>query len=154
MKKLYYFGFITGWIILLIVSFFIFSMIAFIEKLRIIDITFCVLVIVMGIKYFIEYTLFPYNYYIKEDIVFIYRKKRLCYQISRDKIKGDNGLFKPIKKLSFEIDKLIRELSVDYDNELCNANNDKNYRILWYIIYIIIILMILVSLIYYFINKL
>ncbi len=153
MKKLYHFGFVTGWLILLIVFFFIFSMVAFIEKLRIIDIIFCVIVIVMGFKYFIEYTLFSYKYYIKDDIVFIYQKKKLCYQITKSKISESKGLFKCEKKLSFEVNNIIQELSVDFDNELCEKE-DKNYRNLWYVVYIIIIIMILVSLIYYFINRL
>ena len=94
MKKIYKFGYITGWFVLLLILFFIFSMFISITKLRLIDIIFCVIVIILGLKYYIKYTLFYYSFYVKDEVLFIYQKHKICYQISLSNIKIEQGAFK------------------------------------------------------------
>ena len=151
MKKIYRFGYITGWFILLLVLFFIFSMFVSIEKLRLIDIIFCVIVIILGLKYFIKYTIFCYSFYIKDGILFMYQKHKICYQISLESLKIEEGIFKHEQKLSFEINNSLHEFTIDYDNELCNANR-KTYRKWWYASYLIATVLVLIAVIYIFVR--
>lgn len=153
MKKIYKFGYITGWFILLLVLFFIFSMFISITKLRLIDIIFCVIVIILGLKYYIKYTLFYYSFYVKDEVLFMYQKHKICYQISLASIKIEQGAFKHEQKLTFAINNSLHEFTIDYDNELCQSANTKNYRKWWYVVYMLATLLIVVATIYAIINK-
>ena len=138
MKKIYKFGYITGWFVLLLILFFIFSMFISITRLR---------------KYYIKYTLFYYSFYVKDEVLFIYQKHKLCYQISLASIKIEQGAFKHEQKLTFAINNCLHEYTIDYDNELCQSANTKNYRKWWYIVYMLATLLIVAATIYAIINK-
>ena len=153
MKKIYKFGYITGWFVLLLILFFIFSMFISITRLRLIDIIFCVIVIILGLKYYIKYTLFYYSFYVKDEVLFIYQKHKLCYQISLASIKIEQGAFKHEQKLTFAINNCLHEYTIDYDNELCQSANTKNYRKWWYIVYMLSTLLLVAATIYAIINK-
>lgn len=157
MKKVYKFGYYTGLFLLLVASFFIYSMILFITKLRLIDIIFCIIVIVVSIKYFINYTLFNYKFRSNENILFIYksifRKNKLLYQISLDKIDFENKTNSKFDEflngyrstLTFEIVNRIVTMNVDYD---MLENNKKSKRNKYYIIYIFTSILIIGMIIY------
>lgn len=157
MKKIYKFGYYTGLFLLLVASFFIYSMILYITKLRLIDIIFCIIVIVISIKYFINYTLFNFKFRINENILFIYksifRKNKLLYQISLDKIDFDNKINSKFDEflngyrsiLNFEISNKIVTMNVDYD---MLENNKKSKRNKYYIIYIFTSILIIGMIIY------
>lgn len=157
MKKVYKFGYYTGLFLLLVASFFIYSMIIFITKLRLIDIIFCIIVIVISIKYFINYTLFNFKFRINENILFIYKsifkKNKLLYQISLDKIDIDNKTNSKIDEflngyrsiLTFEIINKIVTMNVDYD---MLESNKKSKRNKYYIIYIFTSILIIGMIIY------
>ena len=157
MKKIYKFGYYTGLFLLLVASFFIYSMILYITKLRLIDIIFCIIVIVVSIKYFINYTLFNFKFRINENILFIYKsifkKNKLLYQISLDKIDFDNKINSKLDEflngyrsiLNFEILNKIVTMNVDYD---MLENNKKSKRNKYYIIYIFTSILIIGMIIY------
>lgn len=137
MKKIYKFGYYTGWFLFSVALFFIYSMIISADKLKLIDIIICVMVIIISIKYFIHYTIYNYQYKIIDNTLFIYCKHKINYQIRIENIKISKGDFKFENKLSFELNNNIKYINIDSDNEL--INNGNNYRKKWYILFIITI---------------
>lgn len=152
MKKIYKFGYVTGWFLLLLVLFFVFSMIVFSERIRFIDIVFCVLVIVFSLKYFINKTIFYYSFIIKNDRILIYKRKSLVYQTLIEKLVIKDGLFGCEKLIMINNLGESKIISIDYDafciKEFVNNKASINKRNIWYILYLACVILILFATFY------
>ena len=149
MKRLYKFGYITGWLLLIISIFFIFSIIIYINKITLFDIICTILVIVISIKYFIDNIIYSYKYILRGEELFIYKGKRIKYQIDINKIELIKGFFDVERRMLFESNNKRIEISMDYDNDLIslltNKEKNKSKRVKWYILSIIVIIFIIFS---------
>ena len=164
MKKLYKFGITSGWFLIIVSIFFIFSMVVYVNKLTFFDLFCTIIVIVISINYFYNNVIKAYNYIIRGDFIFIYQKKflkcekKLRYQVYVNDIYLDKGFFDVEKKLIFKMFNKNKILSIDYDNEIIhhmikNSIYKEGKRKKWYILLFLIITLIIIS-IFYIIYKL
>jgi len=151
MKKLYKFGYISGWFLLFTALFFIFTLIFYFNKVTFFGSLCSLIVIILSIRYFVNNVIYVYNYTLRGSVLFIYRKTKPLYQIDLKNIDIDNGFFDVEKKLIFSIKDKDLSISIDYDNEVLQKNFEKgkyNRRKKWYLVLFIMTFIIVTSIIY------
>ena len=158
MNRLFKFGYMIGWFLLIVSLFFLFSVIMYYRKLTLFDVICTFIVVFVSVKYFIENVIYSYKYILRGEELFIYKGTRIKYQIDMNNIEISKGFFDTEKRIIFNSNNKIYEISIDYDSELLidmnNINNiniiskKNNKRLKWHILIVLTILFIVISIIY------
>ena len=158
MNRMFKFGYMIGWFLLIVSLFFLFSVIMYYRKLTLFDVICTFIVVFVSVKYFIENVIYSYKYILRGEELFIYKGTRIKYQIDMNNIEISKGFFDTEKRIIFNSNNKIYEISIDYDSELLidmnNINNiniiskKNNKRLKWHILIVLTILFIVISIIY------
>lgn len=155
MNRMFKFGYMIGWFLLIVTLFFLFSVAMYYKKLSLFDVICTFIVVFVSVKYFIENVIYSYKYILRGEELFIYKGTRIKYQIDMNNIEISKGFFDTEKRIIFNSNNKIYEISIDYDSELLidmnniNIINKKNNkRLKWHILIVLTILFIVISIIY------
>lgn len=158
MNRMFKFGYMIGWFLLIVSLFFLFSVIMYYRKLTLFDVICTFIVVFVSVKYFIENVIYSYKYILRGEELFIYKGTRIKYQIDMNNIEISKGFFDTEKRIIFNSNNRIYEISIDYDSELLidinninkiNIINKKNNkRLKWHILIVLTTLFIVISIIY------
>lgn len=158
MNRMFKFGYMIGWFLLIVSLFFLFSVIMYFKKLTLFDVICTFIVVFVSIKYFIENVIYSYKYILRGEELFIYKGTRIKYQIDMNNIEIIKGFFDTEKRIIFNSNNKIYEISIDYDSELLidmnNINNiniiskKNNKRLKWHILIVLTTLFIVISILY------